>query len=105
MAPPSPPPWPSCRPNSPSCASKPMTKILLGLVGAGIQRSLTPAMHEEEARHHGLRVHDQLIDLDRAPPGADLGALMAALRTIGFAGFNVTYPCKQAVIPLLDDLS
>jgi shikimate 5-dehydrogenase len=26
-----------------------MTKLLCGLIGAGIQRSLTPAMQEEEA--------------------------------------------------------
>ena len=43
-----------------------MKKILLGLIGSGIQRSLSPALHEEEGRHHGLRVHYQLIDLDRA---------------------------------------
>ena len=24
---------------------------------------------------------------------------------MGFAGLNITYPCKQLVIPLLDDLS
>lgn len=81
-------------------------KRLLGLVGAGIQRSLTPALHEEEARHHGLRLHYQLIDLDRSPRGAAaLPLLVEAARTMGFAGFNVTYPCKQAVIPLLDALS
>jgi shikimate dehydrogenase len=81
-------------------------KVLVGLIGAGIQRSLTPAMHEEEARHHGLRLHYQLIDLDRAGPrGADLPALLAAARSMGFAGLNITYPCKQAVLPLLDDLS
>jgi shikimate dehydrogenase len=79
-------------------------KVLVGLIGAGIQRSLTPAMHEEEARHHGVRLHYQLIDLDRAAR-ADLPALLAAARTMGFAGLNITYPCKQAVIPLLDDLS
>ena len=39
-----------------------MKKILLGLLGAGIQRSLSPALHEEDGRHHGLRVHYQLID-------------------------------------------
>ncbi len=84
----------------------PERKALVGLIGAGIQRSLTPAMHEEEARHHGLRLHYQLIDLDRAGPGgADLRALLASARTMGFAGLNITYPCKQAVIPLLDGLS
>jgi hypothetical protein len=34
-----------------------------------------------------------------------LPGLLAAARTMGFAGLNITYPCKQAVIPLLDDLS
>ena len=81
-------------------------KVLVGLIGAGIQRSLTPAMHEEEARHHGLRLHYQLVDLDRNGAGAaELPALVASARTMGFAGLNITYPCKQAVIPLLDDLS
>jgi shikimate dehydrogenase len=81
-------------------------KLLLGLVGAGIQQSLTPAMHEEEARHHGIRLHYQLIDLDHDPRGpAALPTLVHAARTMGFAGFNVTFPCKQQIVPLLDGLS
>ena len=81
-------------------------KLLLGLIGAGIQRSLTPAMQEAEARAQGLRLHYQLIDLERTGQGADaLPTLMSAARTMGFAGLNITYPCKQAVIPLLDSLS
>jgi shikimate dehydrogenase len=80
--------------------------LLAGLIGAGIQRSLTPALQEEEARHHGLSLHYQLIDLDRSPEGAAaLPALLASARTMGFAGLNITFPCKQAVIPLLDGLS
>ena len=83
-----------------------MTKLLLGLIGAGIQRSLSPALHEEEGRHHGLRVHYQLIDLDAASAGIEaFPALIGAARIMGFAGLNITYPCKQAVIPLLDALS
>jgi shikimate dehydrogenase len=63
-------------------------------------------MHEEEARHHGLTLYDQLIDLDRTKAGAEvLPPLLRAMRTIGFAGFNVTHPCKQAILPLLDELS
>jgi shikimate dehydrogenase len=81
-------------------------KLLLGLIGAGIQRSMSPALHEEEGRHHGLRVHYQLIDLDAARVGAEaLPELIRAVRVIGFAGLNITFPCKQAVIPLLDSLS
>lgn len=81
-------------------------KLLCGLIGAGIQQSLTPAMQEEEARQQGLRLLYQLIDLDRTPGAADqLPALLAAARIMGFAGLNITFPCKQAVVPLLDDLS
>lgn len=81
-------------------------KLLVGLIGQGIQRSLTPAMQEEEARAQGLRLHYQLIDLDRTGQGAEaLPGLIDAARTMGFAGLNITYPCKQAVIPQLDDLS
>jgi shikimate dehydrogenase len=81
-------------------------KLLVGLIGQGIQRSLTPAMQEAEAQAQGLRLHYQLIDLDRTGQGADaLPGLIAAAKTMGFAGLNITYPCKQAVIPLLDGLS
>lgn len=83
-----------------------MQKLLIGLIGAGIQRSLSPALQEEEARHHGLRLHYQLIDLDEAGASADdLAGLIAAARIMGYAGLNITYPCKQLVIPFLDALS
>ncbi len=83
-----------------------MKKLLVGLIGAGIQRSLSPALQEEEARHHGLRLHYQLIDLDAAGVGTEiLPNLVAAVRVMGFTGLNVTYPCKQSVIPLLDAMS
>lgn len=91
-------------------ATRPGDKLLVGLIGSGIQRSLTPALQEEEARAQGLRLHYQLIDLDHVPAGRPQGmdalpGLLAAARTMGFAGLNITYPCKQAVIPLLDRLS
>ncbi len=81
-------------------------KVLIGLIGAGIQKSLSPALHEEEARHHGMRLHYQLIDLDRSASSSEhLPTLLSAARIMGYAGCNVTYPCKQAVIPYLDSLS
>lgn len=83
-----------------------MNTLLVGLIGAGIQRSLSPALQEEEARQHGLRLHYQLIDLDGSKRGTDaLPALIEAVRIMGFAGLNVTYPCKQLVMPLLDEVS
>ena len=81
-------------------------KVLIGLIGSGIQKSLSPALHEEEARHHGMRLHYQLIDLDRSASSVEhLPTLLSAARIMGYAGCNVTYPCKQAVIPHLDSLS
>lgn len=51
-------------------------------------------------------MHYQLIDLDCAGAGVDaLPGLITAARIMGFAGLNITYPCKQSVIPLLDALS
>lgn len=59
----------------------------MGLIGAGIQRSLSPVIHEEEARHHGLRVHYQLIDRDRTPGALQqLPTLLNASREFAFAG-------------------
>jgi shikimate dehydrogenase len=82
------------------------SRLLLGLIGSGIQASRTPAMHEREAAEHGLTCLYQLIDLDEPGrgPGA-LAELLSAAERLGFAGVNITHPCKQAVLPLMADLS
>jgi shikimate dehydrogenase len=86
--------------------TKPRRRILLGLIGAGIQRSLTPAMHEQEGDAHGLRCLYQTIDLDTLGKDAgDVPALLDAAEAMGFAGLNITYPAKQKIIPLLDEVS
>lgn len=80
--------------------------LLVGLIGYGIQKSLSPALHEEEARRQGIKLHYQIIDL--AIPHVEasgLPFLLQAAAAIGFRGLNITYPCKQSVIPLLDTLS
>lgn len=80
--------------------------VLAGLIGAGIQASLTPAMHEREGAEQGLRSVYKLIDLKEMGLSADaLPDLLAAAKRMGFNGLNITHPCKQAVIPLLDALS
>jgi shikimate dehydrogenase len=79
---------------------------LVGLIGAGIQASRTPAMHEREGEAHGLRYVYKLIDLEVLGLGADvLPDLITAAERMGFDGLNITHPCKQAIIPLLTDLS
>lgn len=82
------------------------SSLLLGLIGAGIQASRAPALHEGEAAEHGLRCIYKLIDLERLKLGVEaLPELLTAAERLGFAGVNVTHPCKQAVIPLLTELS
>jgi shikimate dehydrogenase len=82
------------------------TSFLCGLIGAGIQLSRSPDLHEREADEQGLRYVYKLIDLDKLGLGVEaLPDLLTAAKRMGFAGLNVTYPCKQAIIPLLDELS
>ena len=79
-------------------------RALLGLIGAPIAHSAAPAMHAAAGRAVGIRVHYQLIDV----PGADaatLRLLMEGVRRLGFAGVNVTFPYKEAVLPLLDAIA
>ena len=81
-----------------------MQRILVGLIGSNIQKSLSPALHEDACNDAGLRGYYHLMDLDKLH-GRTLEGLLHAARTVGFAGVNVTYPCKEAVLPLLDDVS
>jgi shikimate dehydrogenase len=78
--------------------------VLVGLIGANIQKSLSPALFEDACTAAGLLGHYHLMDLDRLP-GRHLADLLAAVRTAGFRGLNITFPCKEAVVPLLDDVS
>jgi shikimate dehydrogenase len=81
-----------------------MKRLLVGLIGANIQKSLTPALQQEAFRAAGLDGYYHLMDLDFLP-GRNLESLLDAARTAGFAGVNVTYPCKEAVLPLLDEVA
>ncbi|MBD9603476.1 shikimate dehydrogenase [Pseudomonas sp. PDM10] len=80
--------------------------VLAGLIGAGIQASRTPALHEHEGDAQGLHYLYRLIDLD--PLKLDSSALpdlLLAAERMNFTGLNITFPCKQTIIPLLDELS
>jgi shikimate dehydrogenase len=80
--------------------------FLIGLIGTGIQASRTPTMHEKEGARRGMRYIYRLIDLTALglEPAA-LPDLLDGAQRLGFNGLNITHPCKQSVIPLLDDLS
>jgi shikimate dehydrogenase len=87
-----------------SLTSKP--SVLAGLIGAGIQLSRTPALHEREGAAQGLGYLYRLIDLDVLKlDNSALEDLLTAAQRMSFTGLNITFPAKQAIIPLLDELS
>jgi len=78
----------------------------VGLVGAGIQHSSSPSMHVDEGKALGLQISYELLDFDLMQGGAErLPALLDEAERRGFSGLNITYPSKQAVIPLLHELA
>ncbi len=84
---------------------KPVTHML-GLVGDSITASFTPPMQEMTGQSLGMSVVYRPIDLAVLDIGPeDLAAILTWARRLGFTGLNITAPCKQQVIPLLDGLS
>ena len=84
----------------------PQDSVRTGLIGRQIGASRSPWLHEREAQAQGLALSYTLFDF--AALGMDeshLAAQLAAAETAGYAGVNLTYPYKQAVIDLLDELS
>jgi shikimate dehydrogenase len=82
------------------------TTFTLGLVGAGIGGSLTPSMQEREGRESGLSISYRIIDAEDLGLGVeDLAEILSWAERLGYDGLNITHPFKQAVVPLLDELS
>jgi shikimate dehydrogenase len=78
--------------------------FLLGLIGAPIAHSASPAMHEAAAQALGLRCFYHLIEVAGAD-AARLRAMLEGVGALGFAGVNVTYPYKERVLSLLDEIA
>ncbi|CAM3665332.1 shikimate dehydrogenase [Occultella aeris] len=80
-------------------------RYLVGLIGSGITESLTPPMHEAEASALALDYEYRILDLarlGRAPD--DVGSLLIQARQEGFSAMNITHPCKQRVVDVVDEL-
>lgn len=91
--------------NPPTRVHAPRDRYLVGLIGEGITASLTPSMHETEAAALGLEYEYRLFDLiELGRPAEDVGALLADAKRRGFAAMNITHPCKQIVLGLVDEL-
>lgn len=76
-------------------------RVLLGLIGANIMGSLSPALFTDAFTAAGIDGFYHLMDVDQLP-GRRLPQLLDAMKAAGFAGTNVTYPFKQEILPLLD---
>src|SRR5258708_21913873 len=77
------------------------SRMLIGLIGANIMGSLSPALFADAFAAAGIDGFYHLLDVDRQP-GRRLAQLLDAIKTAGFTGANITFPFKQDVIPLLD---
>jgi shikimate dehydrogenase len=74
--------------------------VLLGVIGHPITHTLSPKMHNAAFAASGLDY--VYVAMDVLPE--DLPAAVGGLGALGFRGFNVTMPHKEAVLPLLDEL-
>src|SRR5918997_6063706 len=73
---------------------------LLGVIGHPITHTLSPKMHNAAFVASGLDY--VYVAMDVLPE--DLAADVSGLEVLGFRGFNVTMPHKEAILPLLDEL-
>ena len=73
---------------------------MVGVIGHPIGHTLSPKMHNAAFAASGLDY--VYVPMDVRPE--NLPAAVSGLRALGFRGFNVTMPHKEAILPLLDDL-
>lgn len=74
---------------------------LLGVIGDPIEHSLSPVMHNAAIATLGL----DYAYVPFAIAADDLPAAIAGFWAIGIQGFNVTIPHKQAIMPLLTEVT
>ena len=77
------------------------TTKLLGVIGNPIGHSFSPAMHNAAIEHLGLDY--RYVAFPVLP--AHLSTALDGLAAIGVVGCSVTIPHKQAIIPLLAEIS
>jgi len=77
------------------------TTKLLGVIGDPIEHSLSPVMHNSAIASLGV----DYVYLPLPVKPADLENAIAGFKGIGLVGFSITIPHKQAIIPLLTEVS
>ena len=83
-----------------------MTEYRFGLIGFPLEHSWSPRLHQAALAGLDLAGEYRLYPIPPLPEGKTaLQELLARLRTGAVGGLNVTIPHKQAVLPLLDELT
>ena len=77
------------------------TTKLLGVIGHPIEHSLSPIMHNAAISHLGL----DYVYLAFPIKPENLNAAISGFSAIGLEGFSITIPHKQAILPLLSEIS
>lgn len=74
---------------------------LLGVIGYPVEHSLSPLMHNAAIAQLGL----DYVYLPFPIEPQNLEVAIAGFAAVGVVGFNVTIPHKQAIMPLLSEIS
>jgi len=77
------------------------TTKLLGVIGDPVEHSLSPVMHNRAIASLGV----DYVYLPLPIKPEDLAVAIAGFEAIGLVGFNITIPHKQAIMPLLSEVS
>ncbi len=75
-------------------------KKLYGVIGAPIEHSMSPLIHNDAFHQKGYNAHYQAFHVEPK----NLKEAVVGMRALGVSGFNVTIPHKEAIIPLLDEV-
>ena len=77
------------------------TTRLLGVIGDPVEHSFSPVMHNAAIAHLGKNY----VYLPLPVKADDLPTAIAGFKVIDLVGFSITIPHKQAIIPLLSEVS
>lgn len=77
------------------------TTQLLGVIGYPVKHSLSPVMHNAAIAHLGL----DYVYLPFPIKPENLETAIAGFAAIDLVGFSITIPHKQAIIPLLSEIT
>jgi shikimate dehydrogenase len=81
---------------------------LLGVIGCPIEHSLSPVLHNAALIFRGMALGHTALEYVYVPLKVEprnLEAALLGMAALGWCGFNVTIPHKQAVIPYLQQVS